>query len=72
MKRIALKQFRVGLDLTQEEMAYRMGVERTRYSGIENGYREGSMDFWQKLQQAFNVPACDMWQLMEKQKGGQA
>lgn len=63
-KRINLKMFRVGFDLTQEEFADRIGVERGTYTAIENGTRNGTHEFWNKLQTAFNVPDSNMWGLM--------
>lgn len=68
-KRLTLKQFRVGLDLTQQEMANRMGVTLSRYNNTESGYRTAKQDFWQKLQDAFNISDADMWQLMQQQEG---
>lgn len=71
VKRLALKQLRVAHDLTQEEMAERMGVKRVRYQNVESGYRAGTIDFWQKLQKAFNISDADMWRLLQQQEGGE-
>lgn len=70
-KRLALKQMRIGLDLTQEEMAERMGVKRVRYQNVESGYRAGTIDFWQALQKAFGISDADMWRLLQQQEGGE-
>ena len=64
-KRLALKQFRVSLDLTQAEFAEKMGVDRAHFQNIEIGVRNGTLPFWQKLQAAYNIPSADMWELMQ-------
>lgn len=71
MKRLALKQLRIAHDLTQEEMAAKIGVNLVRYRNIEGGTRAGTIDFWHALQQAFNIPDADMWQLQKLQEGGE-
>lgn len=65
-KRIALKQFRVGHDLTQHEMAAKIGVNPCQYQNAEGGQRDVRIDFWQKLQKAFDIPDAEMWRLMQK------
>lgn len=62
--RMNLKIFRVQHNLTQEEMAEKIGCRRATYSCIENGTRGGRQEFWQSLQQAFNIPANNMFSLM--------
>lgn len=63
--RTALKQFRIGLHLKQSEMAKKMGVGRTVYGYVERGVRNGTIEFWNKLQKAFNVPDEQMWLLQK-------
>lgn len=69
MMRTALKQFRVGVHLTQEEMAEKIGVSRATYSFVEKGKRSGNAEFWNNLQKAFDVPDSDMWQLQKLDEG---
>lgn len=64
-KRIALKQFRIGLQLTQQEMADKLNVERGKYVGIENGLRNGKYDFWENFQRTFNIPDEKMWEFQK-------
>lgn len=47
--------FRHSLHLSQDKMAQRIGCSRQTYSMIECGTRHGTMTFWNKLQQAFNL-----------------
>ena len=63
-KRLNLKQFRVGMNLTQAEFAEKMGVTRSRYQQVESGVRFGEWDFWKRLQDAFCIPDEKMWRLM--------
>ena len=67
MKRIKLKQFRIGKGLTQKEMADRLGRSRSSYIAIENGQRNAHHCFWNRLQREFNIPDSEMYSL---QKGG--
>ena len=67
-KRIELKKFRVGLQLTQQEVANRLNVSRATYIAIENGDRNGTLDFWRKLQTEFAIPDAEIWGL-QKQDG---
>ncbi len=64
--RVNLKCFRVKQQLTQEEMAEKIGVIRCTYAAIENGTRNGRDHFWNALQNAFNIPDEDMWNLKKK------
>ena len=66
MKRTKLKQFRVGMDYTQEQIADVLRVSRAKYAKIENGQQDGEYNFWLKLQLAFNIPDADMWELMKR------
>ena len=64
--RTTLKLLRVKHNLTQEEMADKIGVSRCTYAAIENGTRNGRDFFWESLQKAFNIPDEDMWKLKKK------
>lgn len=70
MKRMNLKVFRIRQGLTQSEMAERVGYDRVSYALIEAGVRNPSVDFFTKLQAAFDVPNEKMWELtlLEKVK----
>lgn len=66
-KRIRLKQLRIGLQLTQQEIADRLHISPFSYTAIENGKRDGSQNFWSELQRAFQIPDGDMYALMKKE-----
>jgi DNA-binding XRE family transcriptional regulator len=63
-KRIKLKQFRIGLDLSQEQMADSLGVSRSMYAAIENGQRYGTLKFWKNLEVTHNVSPADVYEMM--------
>ena len=63
-KRLKLKQLRVGLDLSQEQMADSLEVSRSMYAAIENGQRYGRLPFWKKLEVTHNVPSQEVYEMM--------
>lgn len=63
-KRLKLKQLRVGLDLSQEQMADTLGVSRSMYAAIENGQRYGRLPFWKTLEVTHNVPQQEVYEMM--------
>ena len=64
--RVNLKKFRVGLDLTQSEMAEAIGgITKQGYGSIELGRTQGSPEFWEVLQKTFSVPDSEMYELMK-------
>ena len=63
-KRLKLKQLRVGLDLSQEQMADTLEVSRSMYAAIENGQRYGKMSFWKTLEVKHNVPKEEVYEMM--------
>ena len=63
MRRLNLKLFRIRHDLTQYQMAERIGYERAAYSMVEAGTRNPSIEFFMNLQEAFDVPDEKMWEL---------
>ena len=63
-KRIKLKQLRVSLDMSQEQMADSLSVSRSQYAAIENGQRYGTLKFWKTLEVTHNVPKQDVYDMM--------
>jgi len=55
-----LRQFRIDKDLTQQEIADKIGVRRVKYTKIELGYTEPDLAFIRNFQQAFNLPAAEI------------
>lgn len=67
MRRKNMKIFRIEHDLTQSDMADRIGCSRDAYGAIESGRRDPSYGLMKNLQIAFNVPNERMWGLMERE-----
>lgn len=63
-KRLKLKQLRVSLDLSQEQMAETLGISRSMYAAIENGQRYGKLPFWKNLEVTHNVPSQEVYAMM--------
>lgn len=63
-KRLKLKQLRVSLDLSQEQMADRLNVSRSLYAAVENGKRYGTLKFWHNLQMTLAVPKQEVFEIM--------
>lgn len=64
--RLKLKTFRVSQNLTQDEMAAKIGCSRNSYQAIERGIRQGNMKFWCSLREVFNL--SDVWEMMENEE----
>lgn len=62
--KIKLKQFRVGLNLTQAEMAKECGVGLSAYGEIERGETDGSLKFWHKLMTNHELSPSDLCSIM--------
>lgn len=65
-KRKNLRMFRLEKELSQQEMADILNVNRSTYGMVEQGRRRGSDELWATLKTTFNVPDADMWKLMQK------
>ena len=54
-----LRQMRHAMRLSQEEMSFRIGMDRTYYAGIEAGLRNPSLRNLLKIAEGFGVsPSC--------------
>lgn len=65
-KRKNLRMFRLEKELSQQEMADILNVNRSTYGMVEQGRRRGSDELWATLKTTFNVPDADMWKLMQR------
>lgn len=64
-KRQNLKVLRVKHNLTQQELADKLGVSVSTYNLVENGTRRGSQEFWLKLQQLLKLEDGDVWKAQQ-------
>ena len=65
MKRKNLIKFRIDLGLKSKEVAEKLDITKTRYSNIENGKAEPSIELLYKFQDVFDVD--DILELMKKE-----
>jgi transcriptional regulator with XRE-family HTH domain len=61
-----IKYYRSQLELTQEELARRAGVNRSYLAGIESGRRNTSARTIEKLAKALGVSPADLLQSLEE------
>lgn len=66
-KRHKLKVLRVKHDLTQQEIAKKLGCSVTTYNLVENGKRRGTPKFWNAIQQLFKLEDGEVWKLQNTQ-----
>jgi transcriptional regulator with XRE-family HTH domain len=59
-----LRMLRLSKNLSQQEMAKRLGVSYVTYSQVELGKRDGSLKFWGALQEKFFIPNNAMYDYM--------
>lgn len=60
-----LRVARVTAGLTQANLARKAGVSQRHISNIECGRRRGSLDAWQKILRALNLPASALFDAQE-------
>lgn len=64
-KKTELRVLRAKFGLTQAGMADKLGINRSTYSLIESGKRNGSSEFWIKLQRAFGYSDTEIMELIK-------
>ena len=64
LKRKNLIKFRIDLGLKSKEVADKLGITRTKYSNIENGKVEPSMELLYKFKEVFDID--DILEVMKK------
>lgn len=62
-----LKKFRIDMELTQKELAEKLGCTTQNISLIEQGRRQGTAEFWRKFQKTFNLSGEKVWELMNNE-----
>lgn len=68
MERRGLKVLRAQRGLTQTEMAKLLGMSRSNYCQIENGWQGAGEGFAKRLQSAFGIPDGEMWSLLKQEE----
>lgn len=62
-----VRQRRQQIGISQEELGYRAGLDRTYISGLERGVRNPSLTALVSLAQGFGVSVSDLATLLEQE-----
>lgn len=55
---------RMGCGYSQRALARRLGYSNTYLSLVETGVNCGTLEFWEKMQDALHIPDAEMWAMM--------
>lgn len=58
-----LKVFRVLHDMSQCQIAEKLGYGRAYYGHVEGGLQRGSAEFWQRMQTVFGLSDAEVEEL---------
>ncbi len=64
-----IRQRRQTLGISQEELGYRAGLDRTYVSGLERGVRNPSLTALVSLAQGFGINVSDLADQLEQEMG---
>jgi transcriptional regulator with XRE-family HTH domain len=65
----AVRRVRSAQGLSQEELGFKSGLDRTYISGIERGTRNPTLESLWRIARALNVPASDLIREAERNLG---
>ena len=68
MRTEKMKILRITHNMTQSDVAEKIGISLSLYNLIENGKRVGSIETWKKIQELFSLSDKEMWSLMKDDK----
>ena len=68
MRTEKMKILRITHNMTQSDVAEKIGISLSLYNLIENGKRVGSIETWKKIQKLFCLSDKEMWSLMKDEK----
>lgn len=63
--RTDLKILRIKHNLTQTDIAQKLGISRSTYNLVEQGKRNGSKKFWLAVQNLFELGDAEVWKLQK-------
>ena len=63
MKRQHMVVLRAKRGLTQKETAKLLGINPCTLNHIENGKRNGTLEFWQKYKELFDLDGEQVWNI---------
>lgn len=62
--RLMLKTERMRAGFTQQALAEAAGIGLSSYFQIEQGFRDGKLETWRRIQRALGAKDEDMWKIM--------
>ena len=68
MRTEKMKILRITHNMTQSDVAEKIGISLSLYNLIENSKRVGSIETWKKIQKLFSLSDKEMWSLMKDEK----
>ena len=68
MRTEKMKILRITHNMTQSDVAEKIGISLSLYNLIENGKRVGSIETWKKIQKLFSLSDKEMWSFMKDDK----
>ena len=68
MRTEKMKILRITHNMTQSDVAEKIGISLSAYNLIENCKRVGSIETWGKIQKLFSLSDKEMWSLMKDEK----
>lgn len=68
MRTEKMKILRITHNMTQSDVAEKIGISLSLYNLIENGKRVGSIETWKKIQKLFSLSDKEMWSIMKDEK----
>ena len=68
MRTEKMKILRITHNMTQSDVAEKIGISLSLYNLIENGKRVGTLQTWEKIQKLFSLNDKEMLSLMKDDK----
>lgn len=68
MRTERMKILRITHNMTQADVAEKIGISLSLYNLIENGKRVGTIEAWVKIQKLFSLSDKEMLSLMKDEK----
>ena len=65
MPRKNLKEARQKAGMTQKEVAEKLGIHERYYKSLESGERRGSIEYWDALEDLFDISQRKLRELSE-------
>ena len=61
-----IRELRVAMNLTQEQLAEKIGISRQKYARIESGSNSITLDILSKLSEIFGITVADITRVLDE------